>query len=138
MSRSGYSDDMDSQDLALYRGRVASAVRGRRGQRLLLDMLAGLDAMPAKRLITQDLERDGEVCALGVVGKVRGVDLHALDPEQPAFVARAFDVAEPLAREVAYVNDEHWRPETPEERWQRVRAWVVANLSTSHPQGTKP
>ena len=37
MSRSGYTDDLDAKRYGLYRGRVASAIRGKRGQRLLRD-----------------------------------------------------------------------------------------------------
>lgn len=131
MSRSGYSDDFDQQQLALYRGRVASAVRGKRGQALIRDLIAALDAMPAKRLIVEQLEDGGEVCALGAVGVLRGVAMEGLDPEDVGAVAKAFNIADPLAREVAYINDEYWRLETPEERWQRVRRWAVANMRPS-------
>ena len=48
MSRSGYSDD--AENVAMWRGQVANATRGRRGQKLLRDMVAALDAMPDKRL----------------------------------------------------------------------------------------
>lgn len=41
------------------------------------------------------------------------------------------DIASQLAREVMYINDEHWHPETEQERWHRVRAWVVSQLSTA-------
>lgn len=36
MSRSGYTDDCDGWQLIMYRGAVASAIRGARGQRLLI------------------------------------------------------------------------------------------------------
>ena len=69
MSRSGYSDECDGWDLIRWRGAVASAIRGQRGQAFLREMLSALDAMPEKRLISEELERDGEVCAMGAVGQ---------------------------------------------------------------------
>lgn len=168
MSRSGYNDDeIDMLALGRWRAQVRSATRGKRGQRLLRDMLAALDAMPEKRLIAGELEvsadadekraqawvklfgdpaaadryrerfvrprtehfRDGDVCALGALGRVRGLDMSDLDPEEPEGVASAFDVASPLAREIFYVNDDYWNPgETPEQRWQRVRKWVASQI----------
>ena len=169
MSRSGYHDDLDDP-LAhgRWRARVASATRGKRGQKLLRDLLAALDAMPEKRLIADEIEvsavadekhaqswvklfndqsaaeryrklhvdnrppeyREGDVCALGAIGRVRGVDLSDLDPEQPERVAEVFDIAEPLAREIFYMNDEVGHRETPEQRWQRMRNWVAAQIKT--------
>jgi hypothetical protein len=129
MSRSGYSDDFDSWDLIRYRGRVASAIRGKRGQKLLLDLVHALDAMPIKRLITKELECDGEVCSLGAIGQFRGVYMAELDPENPESVAHAFDIADCLAREVVFENDENGSyGEMPERRWERMRAWAVAQL----------
>lgn len=139
MSRSGYSDDYDD-DLSLgrWRGQVASAIRGRRGQKLLTDLLAALDTMADKALIVGDLEtKEGDVCALGALGKARGINMSDIDPEDPPQVAAAFDVAEQLAREIAYMNDESFdfryennvRVEfTPEERWAGMRKWVAAQI----------
>jgi hypothetical protein len=57
MSRSGYIDDYDDDNgaVAMYRGQVASAMRGRRGQAFLRDLLSALDEMPEKRLIAGHL-----------------------------------------------------------------------------------
>lgn len=166
MSRSGYYDDgEDPLAHGRWRAQVLSATRGKRGQRLLRDMLEALDAMPEKRLVAHELEvspeadaknaatwasitlrdpseypiarrpenvRDGDVCALGSVGKMRGLDMSGLDPHDPDTVAGAFDVATPLAREVTYINDECGRyDETPEQRWVRVRAWVSSQIKTT-------
>lgn len=126
MTRSNYSDDLDPEDLAMWRGQVASAIRGKRGQRLLRDLVAALDAMPEKVLVTEELvNEDGDYCALGAVGARRGIGLADLDPEDFEAVAKAFDIAEPLAREVMWVNDEvGYVGETPAQRWQRVRDWA--------------
>lgn len=108
MSRSGYSEDIEDQwQLIMWRGRVASAIRGKRGQKLLRDLAAALDAMPEKVLAANELvSADGEFCALGVLGQCRGLDLSQLDPEDYDAVAAAFDIAAPLAQEIVYENDE--------------------------------
>jgi hypothetical protein len=130
MSRSGYSEDMENNwELICWRGAVASAIRGKRGQEFLRSMLSALDAMPEKRLIEGDLERDGDVCAIGSVGKMRGIDMSTIDPEDYDGVAKAFGISPALAREIECVNDE-WLSyrATPEQRFECVRKWVVEQL----------
>jgi hypothetical protein len=125
MSRSGYSDDNDNWALIKWRGQVASAIRGKRGQAFLREMAEAMDAMPEKKLISYALEENGNVCAIGTVGKKRGVDMAKIDPEDPDQVANAFGIAHQLAREIEFMNDEFvWREETPEERWERMRRWI--------------
>lgn len=55
MSRSGYTDD-DDDPLATgrWRAQVRSAIRGKRGQAFLRELIAALDAMPEKALITEN------------------------------------------------------------------------------------
>ena len=134
MSRSNYREDIDNWQLIKWRGMVASETRGRRGQKLFRDLLAALEAMPEKRLIASELETEtGDVCALGAVGKARGVDMSAIDPEEPEQVAPAFDIAECLAQEIAFMNDE-WDlrgDETPEGRWTRMRDWVKEQIAAT-------
>lgn len=138
MSRSGYTDD--PENLAVWRGRVASATRGKRGQAFFRALIAALDAMPEKRLIVGELEAGGEVCAIGALGRARGIDMTNIDPECPEQVAPLFNIAECLAQEVVYMNDEYWdyhyvgntRTEyTPEERWQKMRRWVAEQISVT-------
>lgn len=129
MSRSGYSDDCEGWDLIRWRGAVASATHGSRGQAFLKEMLAALDAMPEKRLIAHELEAKGEVCAIGAVGAKRGIDMSKLDPEDREGVARAFGIAPALAAEIVFMNDESfWSKEEPEARFDRMRAWVVSQI----------
>jgi len=173
MSRSGYIEDWDDQwGLICYRGAVKSAIRGRRGQAFLREMLAALDALPEKRLITEELVIDGgnggvivggdvlvdefiggttfhdfgfghsgarsrppevckvgDVCALGAVALARKMDVNGIDPHAPEKVSAVFGIAEALAREIVYENDEGAIGyETPERRFARVRGWVAANL----------
>jgi hypothetical protein len=130
MSRSGYSDDLDPWALIRWRGAVNAAIRGERGQRLLRELAAAMDAMPEKVLIADDLvDAEGDHCALGVVGKARGIDLAAVDPEDAEAVGNTFDIAYALAKEVVYINDEGHYGETPQQRWARVRAWVQRNVA---------
>lgn len=132
MSRHGYSDDIEQWQMIKWRGQVASAIRGKRGQRLLLDLIAALDAMPEKVLIAEELvNSEGDVCALGAVGKRRGLAMGNLDPEESESVAEVFDIAYPLACEITYINDEgnfFRRDETPQQRWERVRAWAIGHV----------
>ena len=130
MSRSGYTDDCEH--INLYRATVERAIRGKRGQALLKDMLAALDALPQKRLIAEALVTpDGECCALGAVAISRNLDVSKLDAMESADVGKAFNIAPALAAEIAYENDEGvgWGcAETPEERFVRIRAWVEAQI----------
>jgi hypothetical protein len=132
MSRSGYSDDGDQWSLICWRGAVASATKGARGQQLLRELLAALDAMPLpdRRLIEHDLVRDGQFCALGVLGAKQGKTdaMAAIDPEDYDAVAKLFGVAPALVREIEWVNDEgnFWHDETDEKRWSRMRDWVAS------------
>lgn len=143
MSRSGYCDDIDDiLQFGRWRGVVASSIRGKRGQAILREMLAAMDAMPLKRLVADELEAPDlvsfshwglieapGVCAIGTVGRARGVDMTKLDPEDYSSVAGAFDIAEPLAQEIVWMNDESGpRRETPEQRFVRMREWIVANI----------
>lgn len=171
MGRAGYSDDCDDNlQLGRWRGAVRSAIRGKRGQEFLKEMLAALEAMPQKRLIANVLEqtewnedgdklvpvKDGDVCAFGAVGRARGISMPVIDGEDDDEtaadeVARTFGTVDALTREIMWKNDEggirrrvpipnvrrgewdcwgyNWLPETPEERWQRMRLWVANKIT---------
>jgi len=140
-NRAGYSDDLDPDQLAMWRGQVASAIRGKRGQRLIRDLKEALEKLPEKALITEELQdAEGDVCALGAVGLLRGIDIAALDPEDWDGLAEAFDIAEQLAREIMYTNDEAWHGEKPEQRWERMMHWAEEHLKpeTSAVKETEP
>lgn len=132
MSRSGYSDDCEQWSLICWRGAVASAIRGRRGQAFLREMLSALDALPEHKLIENKLvETDGAVCALGALAKAREMNVSEIDPEDHETVAGKFDVAHALACEVMFENDEgagYWSEETPEQRFARMRRWVESQI----------
>lgn len=134
MSRSNYSYDFDTWALIRWRGAVSSAIRGKRGQEFLKELLAALDAMPYKVLASESLvTADGDYCTLGALGAKRGIDLAIIDPDDSLTVAQTFGVSEALAREIVYENDEcgsYARKETPAERWTRMRKWVSDHLKT--------
>lgn len=149
MSRSGYSEDCDDQwAMIRWRGAVASAFRGKKGQAFVQELIDCLDAMPNKRLIRHDLEtKEGDFCTLGVCGKARGIDMTSIDPEDYYQVANAFEVNEKLVQEIVYFNDEMWEfkhnpdnslmkdengkwvKSSPEDLWKHMRAWLVGKLN---------
>lgn len=143
MSRSGYSDDFE-MDWAgiMYRGSVKSALRGKRGQKALKEIVAALDAMPEKALCAESLTtKEGEYCTLGALGLARGIDMSAIDPEDWEAVADAFNIAPAMVREIVFENDEcgevfepsrgtygSYRQPTPQERWMRMRKWIFDQI----------
>lgn len=157
MSRSGYTDDYDDHlALGRWRGAVRSAIFGKRGQALLRELAAALDAMPEKSLAADSLvTADGQFCTLGAIGAARGMDMAKIDPEDTYQVAEAFGIANAMACEIVYQNDEqgfryeeqpwvqrNWYDyaptrrvdETPAERWIRMRKWVADHLITPEQQ----
>jgi hypothetical protein len=104
-------------------------------QSFLREMLEALDAMPVKRLISEELQDDGgQVCSLGAVGVKRSIDLSSLDPYDYDALGTTFGIAHQLAQEIMFLNDDRY--ETPENRWHRMRRWVVEQLSK--PRDSEP
>lgn len=137
MSRAGYTEDCENNwDQIMWRGQVTSAMRGKRGQAFLIELVAALDAMPEKKLIRHELieTKDGapvssNVCAIGSVGIARGVELEKIDPYDYDRIATTFGIAHQLVREIEYENDEgNYYKESPQSRWCRVRAWARKNI----------
>lgn len=145
MARHGYVDDLDDAlEAGRWRGRVTSALRGKRGQAMLRELAAAMDAMPEKRLVSGSLQtRDGDCCAIGAVCKAKGLDLtqHEHDRASDLYelnesIAKSLDVAECLVQEIEFINDD-WGPngETPEQRWSRVRSWVAKKIEARFEPG---
>lgn len=131
MSRSGYSDDFDGWQLVLWRGAVESAINGKRGQAFLKEMLAVMDAMSVKRLIAHDLVLDsGEVCAIGSVAVARGTDLSGVEGYDHDTLSKRMGIARAMVQEIEFINDDdfRYRNETPEQRFERVYAWVKEQI----------
>lgn len=142
------NEDLDALELGRWLGRVKSAIRGRRGQRFLRDLERALVALPVKRLIRNSFCRDGEVCLTGAamvqkrvdagmtreaamreVHKTYDADMDEEDwgsDEGAAVVEGEFDVAESLAWEAVYQNDE--TAGTPEHRYEACLRWVQRNI----------
>lgn len=136
MSRSGYTEDYEGTewDLIRWRGAVASAIRGKRGQAFLREALAALDALPSKELIAEELRQatdrpEGAFCTLGAVGHARGTPLDRVDPEDHYSVAHLFTIPHALACEIMYENDDQGpQDETPRARWERMRRWIASKI----------
>lgn len=119
---------MSQWDMIRWRGQVTSAINGKRGQAFLRELVESLEAMPEKRLIREELRKDGEVCALGAVGAKRGMNLEVLDPEDYETIGIELGIAHQLAQEIVYQNDEVAARDTPEERWTRIHNWALRHL----------
>lgn len=81
-----------------------------------------------------ELETAEGVCALGALGRYRGVALPKLDHEDgedPERLAEVFDVARQLTAETMFENDENCSGYTPEERWRDVRAWAARQIEVT-------
>ena len=141
MSRYCDSDDYDWEPWmeGQAAGAMRSAIRGRRGQQLLRDLIAGLDALPVPELAAGALEdpETGCVCALGAVRIQRGANAVPLyfDPTDPdidwRYLAKPFDISETLANAVISENEYGSKrndEQSRRRRWQSVRAWAVGNL----------
>lgn len=163
MSRSGYSDDLDPLELGRWRAQVASAIRGKRGQRMLRDLRVALDALPDRRLVSNSLlTTGGEMCAIGAVAAARGVAVEPADDGPDWYdgedfydsVADKLDVAHQLVREVMYLNDDiatarwgrlvtaarwqswHGPLEDPGRfRWRHLRRWVESKIRFEEAEG---
>lgn len=127
MSRSGY--DYDYKHMNIYRGTVERAISGKRGQTFLRELATQMDAMPDKKLISDELvAANGECCALGVFCKAKGICTDGVDVDNPDEVGRLVGISTSMTAEIAFENDERCETETPEERWARMRKWVENSL----------
>ena len=124
MSRSGYIDDECEDVLAhgRWRGRIASAIRGKRGQALLRKLADALDAMPQKQLVAGSLATaEGEFCTLGTIAAKHGIDARNVPDEdwhheEWEAVGKALNVAPVLVQEIVFENDE----QTCTDEWVNV------------------
>lgn len=135
MSRSNYTDDYQEQwQWIMWRGAVTAAIKGKRGQAALRELLVALDAMPVKELIKNSLgDGAGQYCTLGVLGHARGLDerMAETDADEPCEVSGLLNLSQAFVREVAYENDEGGfirATETGAERWTRMRQWVASQI----------
>lgn len=135
MSRANYSDDSGNWALIRWRGAVAAAIRGKRGQAFLRELIACLDRHPRKELLSgRFADDDGLFCALGLVANERGLRAKGLTTES---VAKALDIAPAMAQEIMFENDDvmnrhsvHVSESEAYRRklWARIREWASSNL----------
>lgn len=131
MSRHGYSDDIDDiLQLGRWRGQVASAIRGKRGQEFLRELIKALEAMPEKKLIARELVENGQCCTLGALGMAKGIDMADIDPSDHETLSEKFGIATQLVQEVEYENDERCSSD-PAERWKQMHGWAKRHLLDS-------
>jgi hypothetical protein len=131
MSRHGYSDEGDDGQGWLLRHAIDRALGGKRGQEFLRDLVAALDELPVKRLTTGALVKGGDYCALGAVGRHRGIKMVEGLHVGAGEAAKLFGIAPSMAAEIMFENDDGdpLELETPEGRYARVRAWTVSRLN---------
>lgn len=150
--RLNWSDEEDRPgQFALWDANCRRSIKGHVGQRELRELEAALLALPEKRLIRGSLtDDDGGVCAIACYAKYKGVDLSTFDPEDESDeVGIAAGMPRLVAWKVVALNDIEldtvWevahgpierghgqykggvpliREMTPEERYERVLAWV--------------
>jgi hypothetical protein len=155
MARINYSDEEDRPgQFALFQANCGRSLRGKAGQRALRELEAALLALPEKRLIRERLWEAGEVCAVGAYAQYKGLDIWTMDPEDDSDeVGVAAGMPRLVAWKVVALNDIEldtvWEPAygpvqrghgiyqggialiremTPEERFDRVLAWVRSHL----------
>lgn len=138
MSRSGYTDwgpETKSEQWAYicYRGAVKSAIKGKHGQEFIKEVIAALDSLDVKKLISYELEENGQYCTLGAVGKSRGLNMSDVDIDDYDAIANLFGIPVSLAREIMFMNDEgvyikSFDDETG--RFRSMRQWLVDQLKS--------
>jgi hypothetical protein len=140
MTRYWTGESYDPLDWGRYRAALRSSLRGRRGQQLLRDLIAGLDALPEPELSAGALadRETGCVCALGAVGLQRGQAFEEMELEDlahgtdPEALAGRFDISPTLANEIVQTNDEWWHNSNEkrarEARFQYVKQWAMSHL----------
>lgn len=117
-----------------------------RGQQVLRDLEQALLAIPDKRLAYEHISHEGAVCAIGAyvtwqeqqAGQDRSAAIKELEDccyeeheslRATAEIGEAAGIAWTLAWEIASANDYAFgRGFTPEERWERMLAWVRAQM----------
>jgi hypothetical protein len=129
--RINYSDEEDfSGQFGLWQGNCERSIRGRKGQEELRELRAALLALPDKRLLLGSLEdEEGGVCAIGAYAKRKGVDLSKFDVDSDTDeVGIAAGMPPLVAWKVVEMNDLQLDDVTPEERYEKMLAWVESKI----------
>jgi hypothetical protein len=132
--RISYSDEEDYPgQFGLWQANCERSLRGKEGQKELLELREALLSLPEKRLIYGELEdEDGSVCAIAAYGKRKGLDLSRFDVDSDSDeVGIAGGMPKLVAWKVVEVNDLQLDHVTPEERYVRMLAWIDSRLVPS-------
>lgn len=151
-------DEERPGQFALWDANCERSLRGKRGQQALRDLEAALLALPDKRLIADAVhDETGGVCALGAYGRHKGIDLSKFPNDydsdeigiaggMPRLVAWTIVALNDIELDGYYLYMEGPRPMqtlyggyygggwserrryTPEERYERVLAWIRERL----------
>lgn len=139
MSRFEYLDDEDGLPWGMWEAIVSRALGGQRGQRALAEMEEALLALPEQKLIEGALANDEGVCGIGALiahkrAKRDGIEMAAAMADMPrgedggiyetAYAGQAAGLKWTVAWHMAYLNDETFHEATPEERYEKMLAWL--------------
>jgi hypothetical protein len=128
--------------LALWEHNVDASIKGKRGQKVLRELEAALEALPERRLIYGALAtREGDVCAIGALAKAKGVlpvalisrhEYETLGPNEDwtesVDAGKRCGMTGVLAWAVGSLNDVDLGHVDPEARYWAVLKWVRKNL----------
>jgi hypothetical protein len=127
----------------LWAANVERSLKGKKGQAALRELEAALLALPEKRLIADHLEANGEVCALGALGRYKQTPLPAEPKHSDEYgewqedyeieelmvnFGQSLGVPRLVAVEIVCRNDDKWLHNTPETRYQRMLSWTRKQL----------
>lgn len=158
--RIGYSEDEDYPgQFELWQANCRRSLQGKAGQASLRELEQALLALPKKRLIANRLkDADGEVCALGALAEYKGREIPVSDADdfsewEDFGEMEDFGVQLGVPRLVAWkvveLNDVvidgrydysksprgEYVPCIPEERYEKVLAWVRKRLARARDAG---
>ena len=134
MNRVNYQEDATPWEFLRYRGAVLSAIKGKRGQKLLKDLLEAFDSMQIKELVANELQGESGVCTLGCIAKAKGMDWSNWNDFKSDIISKELNIAKSLVNEIAFENDEICyfdkdSEKTRKKRWQKMRTWVERKIT---------
>jgi hypothetical protein len=141
MSRFDCADDADTIPWEMWKTIVSRALAGKRGQRALAEFEEALLALPERKLVEGTLASEEGVCAIGALvalkrAKRDGIEMAeaiaAMPKEDPddgdifdtALAGQGAGLSWSVAWHMAYLNDETFEAATPEQRYEKILAWV--------------
>lgn len=138
-----YDEEWNNQ-WELWQANTLRHFRGRAGQAILRELRDALLALPERKLIHGRLaDEQGAVCTIGALALHRGCSIEKLAAMIPVDLWDEYEeerATERLGKDLnlrmvmivalAGENDDPWREETDEQRFERVLAWVESQIIT--------